>query len=212
MEPFASQRLRMVSEQIEARGIEDTRVLDALRRVPRHEFVAPEHRDAAYEDHPLPIGHEQTISQPYIVAFMTELLELQGDETVLEVGTGSGYQAAVLSLLARQVHTIERHAALAENARLVLERLEYANVQVHMGDGSLGLPDFSPYQAILVAAAAPKVPQTLLDQLAEGGRLILPTGHFGHQTLELWQRHGATFKHRSVLAVAFVPLVGEWGF
>jgi protein-L-isoaspartate(D-aspartate) O-methyltransferase len=212
MDDFASQRQRMVSGQMEARGIHDSRVLDALRRVPRHEFVAPEYYAAAYEDHPLPIGHEQTISQPYIVAYMTELLQLQGDETVLEVGTGSGYQAAVLSLLVRQVHTIERYPHLAESARKVCERLGYENVHVHVGDGSSGLAEFSPYQAILVAAAAPKVPQPLLDQLADGGRLVLPTGQLGHQALELWQRHGASFTHRSVLAVAFVPLVGEWGF
>jgi protein-L-isoaspartate(D-aspartate) O-methyltransferase len=212
MDDYTSQRLQMVSGQIESRGIRDVRVLDAMRRVPRHEFVAPEHHSAAYDDHPLPIGHEQTISQPYIVAYMTELLQLQGDETVLEVGTGSGYQAAVLSLLARQVHTIERYAALADNARQVCERLGYENVHVHVGDGSLGLLEFAPYQAILVAAAAPQVPQPLLDQLADGGRLILPTGQYGHQTLELWQRRGESFHHRAALSVAFVPLVGEWGF
>jgi protein-L-isoaspartate(D-aspartate) O-methyltransferase len=209
---FRMERLQMVARQIEARGVRDPRLLDALRRVPRHEFVAAEYRHAAYEDHPLPIGHDQTISQPYIVAYMTELLHLQGHETVLEVGSGSGYQAAVLGLLARQVHTIERYPPLAEQARQVLERLAYPNVQVHLGDGSNGLPAFAPYDAILVAAAAPKVPQPLLDQLADGGRLILPTGPFGQQSLELWQRHGATFKHHAVLAVAFVPLVGDWGF
>src|SRR5512145_3080038 len=163
MDTDETQRLNMVARQIEARGIRDPRLLEAMRHVPRHEFVPFEHRHAAYEDHPLPIGNEQTISQPYMVAYMTELLQLQGHETVLEVGTGSGYQAAVLGLLAKQVHTIERRPDLAANACRALERLGYANVRVHVGDGSPGLPEFAPYQAILVAAAAPKVPQPLLD-------------------------------------------------
>ncbi|MFZ6026433.1 MAG: protein-L-isoaspartate(D-aspartate) O-methyltransferase [Chloroflexota bacterium] len=212
MDDFENQRLSMVSRQIEARGIHDVRLLDAMRRVPRHAFIAPQYWPDAYADHPLPIGSEQTISQPYVVAYMTDLLRLQGDETVLEVGTGSGYQAAILSLLVKQVHTIERHAALAENARQVLERLGYLNVQVHVGDGSLGLPAFAPFRAILVAAAAPQVPQPLLDQLADGGTLVLPAGHTGNQILECWQRHGENFQHRAVLPVAFVPLIGKLGF
>lgn len=209
---YTHQRLQMVAEQIEARGIQDPRVLGALRHVPRHEFVPLEHRFSAYADNPLPIGLGQTISQPYIVAFMTERLQLQGDEIVLDVGTGSGYQAAVLSLLARQVHTVERLVPLAERADETLSRLGYANVQVHVGDGSMGLSEFVPYQAILAAAAAPSVPQTLLEQLSDGGRLIIPTGHFGRQVLEIWQRKGPKFQHHSILPVAFVPLIGKQGF
>lgn len=211
-DPFVRQRVRMVTDQIQRRGVRSERVLAAMREVPRHEFVLPEDRSVAYEDHPLPIGHEQTISQPYIVAYMTDLLKLQGNETVLDVGTGSGYQAAVLAELARQVYTIECHEALATRARSVFEKLGYTNISVHVGDGSLGLPEYAPFQAILVAAAAPQVPQPLLDQLADDGRLVLPVGRYGGQSLEIWQRHGVEFKRRAVLPVAFVPLVGEWGF
>jgi protein-L-isoaspartate(D-aspartate) O-methyltransferase len=209
---FTRQRHRMVAEQIEERGVCDPRVLEALRRVPRHLFVPHEHRYIAYADGPLPIGLHQTISQPYIVALMTELLQLQGDETILEVGTGSGYQAAVLSCLAAQVHTIERHAELAERARLVLRELGYANVNVHVGDGSPGLPEFAPFLGIMVTASAPKAPKPLLDQLAEGGRLVLPTGGFGGQVLTVWQRTKDDWTRRSVLPVAFVPLIGEYGW
>jgi len=209
---FVQQRLRMVSDQIQRRGIRSERVLESMREVPRHEFVLPGDRSMAYEDHPLPIGYEQTISQPYIVAYMTDLLELQGDEVVLDIGTGSGYQAAVLAELARQVYTIERHESLAIRARTVFEKLGYTNISVHVGDGSLGLPEYAPFQAVLVAAAAPQVPQPLLDQLADDGRLVLPVGRYGSQSLEIWQRHGEDYKRRAVLPVAFVPLVGEWGF
>jgi len=209
---YQALRQRMVAEQIAARGIRNQRVLEAMRQVPRHRFVSPENRRLAYSDGPLPIGEGQTISQPYIVALMSEQLALQGDENVLEVGTGTGYQAAVLGCLARQVHTIERHAALAERARQVLEELGIKNVRVHTGDGSLGLPDFAPFQAILVAAAAPKVPQPLLDQLADGGRMVLPVGSQFGQALECWQKHGDRFQHETVLPVAFVPLRGEHGW
>jgi protein-L-isoaspartate(D-aspartate) O-methyltransferase len=187
-------------------------VLEAMHQVPRHRFVSPENWRLAYSDGPLPIGEGQTISQPYIVALMSEQLALQGDETVLEVGTGTGYQAAVLGCLARQVHTIERHAVLAERARQVLADLGVENVCVHNGDGSLGLPDFAPFQAILVAAAAPKVPQPLLDQLADGGRMVLPVGSQFGQSLECWQKRGDRFQHETVLPVAFVPLRGEHGW
>lgn len=209
---YESQRLRMVREQIMSRGVRDPRVLEAMRQVPRHRFVLAEYEGIAYTDGPLPIGQGQTISQPYIVALMSEMLELEGDETVLEVGTGSGYQAAVLAHLAQTVHTIERHAALAEGAERVLQELGLSNVVVHLGDGTLGLPRYAPYQAIMVTAASPGVPQPLLDQLADGGRLVIPVGGHGSQMLERWRRQGASFDQEQVLPVAFVPLRGAHGW
>jgi len=205
-------RQRMVDEQMRGRGIADLHVLDAMRAVPRHLFVPPEHGHLAYADAPLPIGHRQTISQPYIVALMTELLELQGDETVLEIGTGSGYQAAVLSHLAKRVYTLERIPELANQARDVLSAMGYDNVEVLVGDGSQGLPEHAPYGAIIVTAAAPKVPTPLKKQLADGGRLVLPVGQQMGQVLERWRRQGDDFKRESVAPVAFVPLVGEHGW
>ncbi len=209
---FANLRNRMVDDQIIARGIHDERVLDALRRVPRHWFVPVEYAQIAYSDGPLPIGRGQTISQPYIVALMTELLRLHGDENVLEVGTGSGYQAALLASLARQVHTMERHSTLAENAEKVLMRLGLTNVTVHVGDGSLGLPTYAPFQAIMVTAAAPRVPQPLFSQLDEGGYLVLPEGGAGGQVLDRWWKHGDEFKQEHIAPVAFVPLRGQHGW
>lgn len=209
---FTEERERMVEEQIRQRGVADPRVLEAMRTIPRHCFVPPEYRYLAYSDGPLPIGSGQTISQPYIVALMTELLHLRGHEKVLEVGAGSGYQAAILSRLAREVHTIERHANLARYAARLLADLGITNVQVHVGDGSLGLPQHAPFDGILVAAGAPRVPPALLEQLAEGGRLVIPVGDRGGQMLEVWTRQGNTFDYESVLPVAFVPLVGEQGW
>ncbi len=209
---FIDLRNRMVTEQIIARGIRDERVLEALRLVPRHWFVPEEYANVAYSDSPLPIGRGQTISQPYIVALMTELLELEGDENVLEVGTGSGYQAALLAHLAHRVHTIERHAELAEKADEVLMRLGLSNVMVHVGDGSLGIPKYAPFQAIMITAAAPRVPQPLIDQLADGGRLVLPEGGAGGQMLDRWQKLGNQFKQEHVAPVAFVPLRGQHGW
>jgi protein-L-isoaspartate(D-aspartate) O-methyltransferase len=209
---YATLRNRMVTEQIIARGIADERVLDALRRIPRHWFVPEEYANIAYSDSPLPIGHGQTISQPYIVALMTELLELAGDENVLEVGTGSGYQAALLARLAHQVHTIERHSELAAKADEVLLRIGLSNVLVHVGDGSLGLPKYAPFEAIMVTAAAPRVPQPLLDQLAEGGRLVLPEGGAGGQMLDRWRKLGGQYKQEHIAPVAFVPLRGQHGW
>jgi len=209
---FSSLRESMARWQIERRGILTPRVLAAFRSVPRHRFVRREDWPDAYEDRPLPIGLGQTISQPYIVALMTDLLRLQGGETVLEIGTGSGYQAAILSLLAGQVHTIERHELLAERARQVLESLGLRNVSVHTADGSLGWPEAAPYGGILVTAAAPAVPAPLLEQLAEGGRLVLPVGPSGYQVLQVWQREGEAWTHEEVIPVAFVPLRGQYGW
>jgi protein-L-isoaspartate(D-aspartate) O-methyltransferase len=183
-----------------------------LKRVPRHRFVPEEYTHIAYSDSPLPIGNGQTISQPYIVALMTELLELEGEEIVLEVGTGSGYQAALLAYLACQVHTIERHADLAEKAEKVLMRLGLTNVSVHVGDGSLGLLKYSPYQAIMVTAAAPHVPQQFFDQLDEGGRLVIPEGGIGGQMLDRWRKQGEEYKQEHIAPVAFVPLRGQQGW
>ncbi len=209
---YAAERDRMVETQIISRDVHDRRILEAMRSVPRHVFVPPEYRYLAYADGALPIGSGQTISQPYIVALMTELLELKGDEKVLEVGTGSGYQAAILSSLARQVHTIERHTGLAHYAARLLADLKITNVQVHAGDGTLGLPEFAPFAAIIVTAAAPDVPQALFDQLEDGGRLVIPVGHHGDQYLERWRRQGDKYAYETILPVAFVPLIGAQGW
>jgi protein-L-isoaspartate(D-aspartate) O-methyltransferase len=209
---FGRDRERMVEEQLLGRDITDPRVLQAMRVVPRHVFIPPDVRDLAYADAPLPIGHRQTISQPYIVALMTQLLALQGGETVLEIGTGSGYQAAVLAQLALQVYTLERIPELAERARKALRRLKVGNVEVLEADGSGGLPEHAPYAAILVAAAAPRVPKPLLGQLEDEGRLVLPVGGQEGQILERWTRHGHDFSREQVAPVAFVPLVGDHGW
>ncbi len=210
---WAEARERMVRDQIAARGVRDPRVLEAMRIIPRHVFVPPDKQMWAYEDRPLSIGHGQTISQPYIVARMTELLGLQGDEKVLEVGTGSGYQAAILGYLAPEVHTVERVPELAQQAAARLAALGLPHVQVHVADGTLGWPPAAPYDAILVAAAAPQVPKPLLEQLAVGGRLVLPVGDRYQQFLERWTRLGPDdFRHERFEPVAFVPLVGKAGW
>ena len=204
----ARMRERMVEQQIASRGIKDPRTLAAMRKVPRHLFVLPSSAADAYEDHPLPIGHGQTISQPYIVAFMTEALRLRGGETVLEIGTGSGYQAAVLSEIATKVFTIEIVEPLAEDARRRLERLGYSTVSVRAGDGYVGWPEAAPFDAIMVTAAAPKVPEPLKQQLKEGGRLCLPVGE-EFQELVVLTRRGAEFTEERVLPVRFVPMTGR---
>lgn len=208
---FLEERKRMVEYQLRARGISDQRVLEAFESVPRHLFVPEESREWAYEDCPHPIGFKQTISQPFIVAYMTQMLELTGSERVLEVGTGSGYQAAILSRLVAEVHTIELIPSLAERATLTLAGLGMKNVFIHIGDGSQGWTDAAPYDAIIVSAAAPRVPQRLLEQLADHGRMILPVGVSGFQELELWRREGDSFPHETLLPVAFVPLRGKDG-
>lgn len=204
----ARRRERMVVETIVSRGVRDARVLAAMRKVERHLFVPPEMLAQAYDDHPLPIGYGQTISQPYIVAFMTEALGLRGGETVLEVGTGCGYQAAVLSELAARVYTIEIVAPLAGEARGRLARLGYANVEVRAGDGYRGWSEAAPFDAILVTAAAPRVPAPLKEQLRDGGRLILPVGD-EEQDLVVVTRRGTGFDERRVMPVRFVPMTGE---
>jgi protein-L-isoaspartate(D-aspartate) O-methyltransferase len=206
-DPYARAREAMVRDQLESREVKDALTLRAMRKVPRHLFVPRPEAPSAYADHPLPIGHEQTISQPYIVAFMTQALGLQGGETVLEVGTGSGYQAAVLAEIASRVYTIEIVAPLAEEAKARLQTLGHGNVEVRAGDGYQGWPEKAPFDAIMVTAAAPRIPQPLKDQLKDGGRLVLPVGD-EYQELVRLTRQGGTFKEERLLPVRFVPMTG----
>jgi protein-L-isoaspartate(D-aspartate) O-methyltransferase len=207
-----AERERMVERQLRGRNIVSRAVLKAMTAVPRHRFVPDEMKLSAYADSPLPIGDGQTISQPYIVAYMVQLLEVDPSDRVLEVGTGSGYQAAVLAELAAEVYTVERIEALAERARATLQELGYSNVYVVQRDGSGGLPEHAPYQGIIVAAAAPRAPEPLKAQLADGGRLIIPVGSRGGQVLERWQRAGDDYDVDRLSPVAFVPLMGEHGW
>lgn len=209
---FEKQREQMVSWQIQRRGITHARLLAAFRRIPRHLFVPPEYQSMAYEDHPLPIGCGQTISQPYIVALMTNLLELSGSERVLEIGTGSGYQAAILGCLAAEVHSLELHPQLAESANRRLQEVGLSHVHIHCGDGSQGWPESAAYDGILITAAAPRAPQPLLEQLAIGGRLVLPVGNQGLQVLQRWRRTEGGWEHEDLLDVVFVPLRGTCGW
>lgn len=202
----------MVHEQIERRGLRDARLLDAFRQTPRHEFVPQGLRSRAYNDGPLPIGDGQTISQPYIVALMTSLLMLTGSENVLEIGTGSGYQAAILARMAATVHTVERIPALAEQAARNLLPLGLANITFHSGDGTLGWPETAPYDAIVVTAAAPDPPDPLIAQLAESGRLVIPIGGRYGQDLQVWTKTNHRMDFESILPVAFVPLRGKHGW
>jgi protein-L-isoaspartate(D-aspartate) O-methyltransferase len=209
---FDSARRDMVTQQIRNRGIGSERVLAAMESVPRHLFVPPDEIARAYTDEPLPIGEGQTISQPFMVAAMAEALGLEGKECVLEIGAGSGYQAAVLSLLARDVIAIEAQPRLASSARERMARLGYTNVRIEEGDGSLGWPSAAPYDAILVAAAAPSVPPPLVEQLGNGGRLVIPVGRSEHQELlRITKRDGET-SEESLYACRFVPLVGRYGW
>lgn len=211
-DPFAMDRHHMVEMQLRHRGLHGERLLAAFEEVPRHLFVPEPSRHAAYDDMPLPIGHDQTISQPYIVGLMISLLGLQGDERVLEVGTGSGYQAALLGKLAAEVHTIELVPELALRAERLLDELGFSNVHVHVGDGSLGWPGAAPYPAIIAAAAAPHVPPPLLVQLSNGGRLVLPVANEHEQLLKVFTRDDQEYSERVVTAVAFVPLRGIHGW
>src|SRR5262249_50897895 len=205
--PFSSFRARMVESQLRARNISDVRVLDAMARVPRHEFVAEKYRDQAYEDHPMPIGEGQTISQPYIDALMLEALELSPTDRVLEIGTGSGYVTALLAELTGQVISIERHESLAEDARALLDTMSYNNVRVITGDGSRGFAESAPYNAIIVSAAASEVPQALISQLAEGGRMIVPVGDAESQQLQFIRKINGEVVVQPRELCRFVPLV-----
>ena len=208
---FTVERQNMVESQLSARGIRDPRVLDAMARVPRHEFVAERYRDQAYEDHPIPIGEGQTVSQPYIVALMLETLSLEASR-VLEIGTGSGYQTAVLAELCAHVFSIERHAQLAREAEAALVRLGYRNVTVIVGDGSQGLPEFAPFDGIVVSAAAPRIPSALFEQLQEGGRMIIPVGPAEAQELQLVRKLEGQPTIDRLEGCRFVPLIGGQGY
>ncbi|MGQ9664943.1 MAG: protein-L-isoaspartate(D-aspartate) O-methyltransferase [bacterium] len=205
---YESVRKQMVEEQVIARGIKDKNVIDAMLKVARHKFVPKEYEKYAYTDGPLPIGEGQTISQPYIVALMTEMLELKGEEKVLEIGTGSGYQAAILSLIAKEVYTIEIIPALAKSAQQRLESLGYKNVYVKSGDGFLGWPESAPFDGIIITCAAPRVPEPLIEQLAEGGRLVMPEGD-EWQMLVLYKKVNGQLKKTEFIPVRFVPMKGK---
>lgn len=212
MIPFEAERHAMVEHQLRRRGICDERVLQAMFEVPRHEFVPMGAIEEAYADRPLAIGQSETISQPYIVAVMTEAARIEPGAKVLEIGTGSGYQTAILAHLGAKVYTLERNFDLAEVARARLARLRYTRVEVIWGDGSEGYPEAAPYDIILVTAAAPQVPEVLKSQLAEGGRLIIPVGDIHHQDLQLITRTGSEFTTRLLHPCQFVPLVGKHGW
>jgi len=209
---FAAHRQQMVNEQLRARGVRDERVLAAMVKVPRHLFVDRQFQEQAYEDHPVPIGNGQTISQPLIVALMLEALSLAGPETALEIGTGSGYQTALLAELVSQVYSVERLPQLARSAAVRLKNLGYENASVSVGDGSLGLPDKAPFDAIVVAAAAPQVPAALLEQLREAGRLVVPVGPAYAQELQLIRRQQGQTVIINLEGCRFVPLIGQQGY
>lgn len=202
----------MVENQIVERGIKNKRVIEAMKKVPRDLFVPEEIRDEAYDDRALPIGYGQTISQPYIVALMTELLELKGDEKVLEIGTGSGYQAAVLAEIVREVHTIERISELAELAKKKFEKLGYKNIKVYVKDGTEGLPEEAPFDRIIITAATPELPEPLIAQLKEGGIIVAPVGERFSQYMLKAEKKGSELEQHYLIPVAFVPLIGKYGW
>jgi protein-L-isoaspartate(D-aspartate) O-methyltransferase len=210
---YESKRLQMVEGQIRDRGVRDRRLLDAFRKVPRHLFLDDALRPQAYDDHPLPIGEKQTISQPYIVALMTEALHLTGYEKVLEIGTGSGYQTAILAELAEQVYSIERIPSLAKRARKVLDDLKYSNIIIRIGDGTDGWREYAPYAGIIVTAAAPEAPDPLLQQLETGGRLVIPIGDEYNQELVVYVKEGEDrYREERYGGVRFVKLIGSHGW
>lgn len=209
---FEEQRRRMVTEQLIPRGIADRLVLDAMERVPRHMFVPEDMRDSAYEDCALPIGEGQTISQPYMVAVMTERLDLKGGENVLEIGTGSGYQAAVLAEIAGKVYSIERISPIARQAERTLKELGYGNIEIHVGDGTAGLRSKAPFDGIIVTAGSPSIPEPLISQLKEGGRLVIPIGDVYGQVLTVAKKTRGTLDIDSSIGCVFVPLIGKFGW
>jgi len=210
---YLRRRLQMVDEQLMARGINDRRVLDAMRYLPRHDFVGEEYKSYAYDDTPLPTRDGQTISQPYMVAFMSERLRLKPDHRVLEIGTGSGYQTAILCELTDYVFSIERYSRLADSAGERLSSMDYDNVDIHVGDGSQGLPDMAPFDRIMVTAAVPKIPGVLCSQLRViGGRMIIPVGDHNMQELKIVTRRDDRYAVRTLMQVKFVPLIGRYGF
>jgi protein-L-isoaspartate(D-aspartate) O-methyltransferase len=212
-EPFTAERLAMVESQLRGRGITDARVLAAMAKVPRHEFVEERRRDEAYADHPVLIAEGQTVSQPYITAAMLQAAEIQPQDRVLEIGAGSGYQTALLAELADQVYAVERYATLAEQARTKLESMGYANVTLVVGDGSLGLPEAAPFDVIIVSCAAPRIPPALLAQMAPNGRMVIPVGEADQQSLQLLRKlPDGTTTARLLEGCRFVPLIGEQGF
>ena len=202
----------MVERQLRDRGIRDQRVLDAMLQIPRHGFVSQTFKSQAYEDHPLPIGEEQTISQPFIIAVSLQALAVQGTESVLEIGTGSGYQTALLAVLAHNVYSIERHESLAREAETILSQLGLNNVRVGVGDGSRGWREYAPFQAILVSAAAPRLPDSLLEQLSEGGRMVIPVGPPHSQVLQLVRKQAGRPVTEAIEGCRFVPLIGIEGY
>ena len=208
-DPDQARRARMVETQIQARGVRDERVLAAMRKVPRHEFVDPSERDHAYEDHPLPIAGSQTISQPYIVALMTELLALPERARVLEIGTGSGYQSAVLGEIAAEVYSIEIVPDLARSSSQKLQQLGYANVKVREGDGYRGWPEHAPFDGIIVTAAPERIPQPLVEQLAAGGRMVIPVGGFFQELKVFTKQPDGRVVEKDIIPVRFVPMTGE---
>ncbi len=212
MKNFGQERRMMVEEQLVPRGIKEPLVLNAFRKVPREKFVSTEQSNEAYDDFPLPIGEEQTISQPYIAALMTETLGLKGREKVLEIGTGSGYQTAIIAEIVKNVYTIERIISLAQRAKKTLKESGYTNIKIKIGDGTEGWKEFSPYDAIIVTAAAPKLPQPLIKQLNDGGRLIIPLGNLYSQELILHEKKGGRLMRRNFGGCRFVPLQGEHGW
>jgi protein-L-isoaspartate(D-aspartate) O-methyltransferase len=213
MDAYNSKRQHMVDTQIIPRGIKDQRVINAMRKIPRHLFLDEAFWPQAYEDHPLPIGEKQTISQPYIVAIMTEALQLTGTETVLEIGAGSGYQTAILAELAEQVYTIERIPSIAKRARKTFDQLQYKNIIITIRDGTAGWKEHSPYDSIIVTAASPGAPKPLLEQLATGGRLVIPIGDEFTQELIVYEKKDENeFKEENYGGCRFVKLIGEYGW
>jgi protein-L-isoaspartate(D-aspartate) O-methyltransferase len=206
------ERERMVEEDIVKRGVKDTRLIQAMKKVPRHLFIDKTYYHQAYNDYPLPIGQSQTISQPYMVASMTELLELKGDERVLEIGTGSGYQTAILALLCSKVYSVERISELTRKARLTLKQLGFGNINLIVRDGSLGWPEFAPYNGIIVTAGAPEIPDALIKQLANNGRMVIPVGNETCQTLNYVEKHKGRIYRKEFFGCTFVPLVGKGGW